>query len=136
MIFNPKKLFICLFFFAIPLGSFAKNKALLFSMEDLSILKKQKNFKEFLAHALDIRPSKRNKKWEEIAQSGRDFAMNELNNENAVKKKLLIDYLSLYLRILKKSKKNKFIIWKNLVLIIKNNFWINLVATITNLSSH
>ena len=68
MIFNPKKLFICLFFFAIPLGPFAKNKAQLFSMEDLSILKAQKNFKEFLAHALDIRPSKRNKKWEKMVQ--------------------------------------------------------------------
>ena len=69
MIFNPKKLFICLFFFAIPLGPFAKNKTQLFSMEDLSILKTQKNFKEFLAHALDIRPSKRNKKWEEMVQN-------------------------------------------------------------------
>ena len=39
MIFNPKKLIICLFFFAIPLGPFAKNKVQLFSMEDLSILK-------------------------------------------------------------------------------------------------
>ncbi len=39
----------------------------------------EKKFQEFLSD-----PD--NKKWEEIAQSGRDFAMNELNNDNAVKK--------------------------------------------------
>jgi len=39
----------------------------------------EKKFQEFLSDP-------ENKKWEEIAQSGRDFAMNELNNDNAVKK--------------------------------------------------
>ena len=46
----------------------SKTKELLYTSEDLEILKKQNNHLEFLNHALDIRPSKRNKKWEEMVQ--------------------------------------------------------------------
>jgi len=46
----------------------SKEKVLLYTLEDLTILKKQKNYFEFLNHALDIRPSKRNKNWEKMVQ--------------------------------------------------------------------
>ena len=37
-----------------------------YEMQDLEILEKQKNFQEFLIHALDIRPSKRNRHWSDM----------------------------------------------------------------------
>ena len=46
----------------------SKTKELLYTFEDLIILKKQNNYFEFLNHALDIRPSKRDKNWEKMVQ--------------------------------------------------------------------
>ncbi len=46
----------------------SKTKGLLYTLEDLKILKEQKNYFEFLNHALDIRPSKRDKSWEKMVQ--------------------------------------------------------------------
>ena len=69
MIFNFKKFFIGLLFLSIPIGLLSKTKTLLFSIEDLFILEKQKNYEEFLNHALDLRPSQRNKKWGSMVQN-------------------------------------------------------------------
>ena len=38
----------------------------IYTMKDLNVLYEQKAYKEYLAHALDIRPSLRNKKWREL----------------------------------------------------------------------
>lgn len=69
MIFNFKKFFIGLLFLSTPIGLLSKTKTQLFSIEDLSILEKQKNYEEFLNHALDLRPSQRNKKWGGMVQN-------------------------------------------------------------------
>jgi hypothetical protein len=69
MIFNFKKFFIGLLFLSIPIGLLSKTKTQLFSIKDLSILEKQKNYEEFLNHALDLRPSQRNKRWRNMVQN-------------------------------------------------------------------
>ena len=38
----------------------------LYNIEDLNVLNKDKSYREFLTHAYDIRPSKRDKKWEKM----------------------------------------------------------------------
>jgi hypothetical protein len=43
--------------------------SLKYSLEDLKILYQQENIKEFFSHALDIRPSKRNKDWQEMVSA-------------------------------------------------------------------
>ena len=37
-----------------------------YTLEDLKILHKQKSYLEYLDHALDVVPSKRNKEWDEM----------------------------------------------------------------------
>ena len=54
---------------------FKDNESCIFINED----NYEKKFQEFLSDP-------NNPKWEEIAQSGRDFAMNELSNDNAAEK--------------------------------------------------
>ena len=60
----------------------SKTKGLLYTLEDLTILKKQKNYFEFLNHALDIRPSKRDKNWDKMVQ---DMAVGFISSITAKK---------------------------------------------------
>ena len=41
----------------------------LYTMKDLSVLEREKNFEEFLSHVNDIRPSERQKLWKDMYQS-------------------------------------------------------------------
>ena len=61
---------IIIFYLALCFSNdlYSKTKELLYTSEDLTILKGEKNYLEFLHHALDIRPSKRGKKWEKMVQ--------------------------------------------------------------------
>jgi len=47
-----------------------------YSSDDLEVLAQQKNYPEFLEHAHDIRPSKRNKKWKKMV---RDMTLGYMN---------------------------------------------------------
>jgi len=61
-----KTLFLLIFFSLIP--SRAVDKPF-YSLVDLDVLAKEKNHLEFLKHAHDVRPSKRDTKWKEMVRS-------------------------------------------------------------------
>lgn len=58
------------------LVGYSTNAAVLYSIEDLRILSKQKNYKEFLQHAKDIRPSERSKEWKEMLVKNTEGLLN------------------------------------------------------------
>ena len=61
----------------------------LYSLKDLSVLEKEKNFEEFLAHVNDIRPSERLKQWKEMYQS---MAMVMIDEKLKIKDFSLVTY--------------------------------------------
>jgi len=64
----------------------------LYTLNDLEALESNNNFREFFAHALDIRPSKRNKTWTQMCMSMAESFMRELRKKsiNDEDRKLLL----------------------------------------------
>ncbi len=64
----------------------------IYTMEDLSILESENNFKEFFAHALDIKPSKRDKTWSSLVESMGIHYLDQLTKNRFIDKdqKLLL----------------------------------------------
>lgn len=57
----------------------------LYQMSDLEVLLAEKNTKEFLAHALDIRPSERSKTWREMVSQMALLALEEASSESLMR---------------------------------------------------
>ena len=68
----------------------------LYSLQDLEVLESNNNFREFFAHALDIRPSKRNKAWKNMCINMAESFMADMQEQGITK-----EDRQLFLKVLK-----------------------------------
>jgi len=84
----------------------------IYTIEDLHVLKSEKNYSEYIKHALDIRPSQRNKEWQEMTLTMANGLLQEMISQNKYTEKDYQLMLNLQLRPLLK-KDEVFISYRN-----------------------
>ncbi|MBT6325308.1 MAG: hypothetical protein HOJ35_05025 [Bdellovibrionales bacterium] len=105
-----KIIIIILFFGYINLA--LSENSFIYTIEDLHVLKSEKNYPEYIKHALDIRPSQRNKEWQEMTVTMANGLLQEMISQNKYTEKGYQLMLSLQLWPLLK-KDEVFISYRN-----------------------
>jgi hypothetical protein len=67
-----------------------------YTLADLEVLSLEKNYKEFFAHALDVRPSERQEKWKEMVSQMADGNARQILSSSVVQKENFVSIETLF----------------------------------------